>query len=128
MRPIEGKVIRVLSPTELVINLGSSSGVSETSRFVIYSLGDEIKDPDTGELLGQLEIVKGRAEAKHIQEKMSTIRSVEKTKLTRDRERLLPRPPRIGWAAMPETEMVTEEVLVPAPFEGVELNDLVRVL
>jgi hypothetical protein len=74
---IQGKVIRTLSSTELVINLGATHGVRERSRFIIFTLGDEMQDPDTGEALGQLEVVKGQAEAKHVQERMSTIRSVD---------------------------------------------------
>ena len=75
MSDIVGKVILVLSPSELVINIGSREGVSPSSIFVVYALGAEVRDPDSDEPLGQLEIVKGRAEAKHVQEKMSTIRS-----------------------------------------------------
>ena len=127
MNAILGKVIRKLSPTELVVNIGRSHGVSESSTFIVFALGDEIKDPDTGESLGPLEIVRGRAEAKHVQDKMSTIRSVEKRRVTRDRERPVPRDP-IFTPIVSRTEIVTEEVEVTAPFEGVQDGDLVRVL
>jgi hypothetical protein len=79
MNKIEGKVIRVLNPTEIVINLGSSHGITGESRFIVFETGAEVTDPDSGESLGQLEMVKGRAEAKHVQEKMSTLRSREST-------------------------------------------------
>ena len=120
MSEIQGKVIRVLSPTELVINLGSSHGVTEHSRLVVFALGAQINDPDSGESLGQLEIVKGKAEAKHVQEKMSTIQSIEKKTMRRDgtRQGMNDRFP----------IRLTEEVLVAAPFEGAEVGDLVRVL
>lgn len=127
MGTIQGKVIRKLSPTELVVNIGRSHGVDESSRFIVFALGDEVNDPDTGESLGSLEIVRGRAEAKHVQEKMSTIRSVEKRRVTMDRERPLPRDP-IFSQIVPRTEIVTEEVEVTIPFEGVQDGDLVRVL
>jgi len=129
MSAILGKVVRVLSPTELVVNLGSAHGISDTSRFVVFTPGDELTDPDTGEPLGQLEIVRGRAEAKHVQEKMSTIRSIEKKTMTRDRSRLAPgHSPFASGIKQPMFETVTEEVLVDAPFQGAQVNDLVRVL
>lgn len=127
MSEIQGKVIRVLSPTELVINLGSSQSVTEHSRFVVFTLGGEIDDPDSGEPLGQLEIVKGRAEAKHVQEKMSTIQSIEKKKLKFDRA--LAPPLGSAWSFGPQqAERLTEEVEVAAAFQDVEVGDLVRVL
>lgn len=122
----QGKVIRLLSPTELVINLGSSDGVTSSSRFIVFTLGDQMKDPDTGESLGQLEIVRGRAEAKHVQEKISTIRSIEKKKIQRDRQRVVPNDPIIP-RIVPLFETVVEEVEISAPFEGVQVGDIVRV-
>ena len=127
MNTIEGKVVHKLSPTELVINIGRSHGVQEDSRFIVFALGDEIPDPDTGESLGTLEIVRGRAEAKHVQEKMTTILSTEKRRVPRERQRLVFGSP-FTSSITPRTETVTEEVEVPAPFEGVQVGDLVRVL
>lgn len=127
MSTIEGKVIHKLSPTELVVNIGRSLGVREGSRFIVFALGDELKDPDTGESLGALEIVRGRAEAKHVQEKMTTILCTDKRRVPRERQRLVSST-RFTALGMPRTETVTEEVEVLAPFEGVQVGDLVRVL
>jgi hypothetical protein len=126
MSTILGQVIRVLTPTELVINRGLSHGISSASRFLVFALGDEVKDPDTGESLGQLEIVRGRGEAKHVQEKMTTIRSIERKTVSIDRPRQVHEP--YAFRIMPKFETVTEEREVVAPFEDVQIGDLVRVL
>ena len=42
---------------------------------LIYNLGDAIRDPETGEVLGDLETIRGTGIAVHVQAKMSTIRS-----------------------------------------------------
>lgn len=63
--------------TQFVINKGSIHNVSELRKFLIVELGEKIVDPDTGEDLGALEIVKGYAKVHHIQEKMTTLISNE---------------------------------------------------
>ncbi|MCK6590725.1 MAG: hypothetical protein L6Q76_24450 [Polyangiaceae bacterium] len=111
-----------------MINLGQSHGLSSASTVLVFALGDEIKDPDTGESLGQLEIVRGRGEAKHVQEKMTTIRSIERKTVSVDRKRPVHEPYPFSIGIMPKFEVVTEEKEVVAPFEGVQEGDLVRVL
>jgi hypothetical protein len=74
----EGKVVFVKQntpspPSEVVVNLGSQHGVNWKTQFVIYTLGDELRDPDTGESLGKLEILKGRGRPKHIQDQITTV-------------------------------------------------------
>jgi len=69
------KVAQVLSPTELVINAGSNEGIKEGQRYQIYSLGDEIMDPETGESLGILENIKGIGRVINVQDKMATLES-----------------------------------------------------
>jgi len=129
MNKIEGKVIQVLSPMEIVINRGSSHGITGESKFIVFEMGAEIKDPDSGESLGQLEIVKGKAEAKHVQEKMSTLRSFERKKVPRDRQRPVSSDlPSSSFVGFPRFETVTEEVEVSAPFVDVKEGDLVRAL
>ena len=58
-QPIHGKVARVLSSREVAINKGSDDGVKIGMIFNILSTkGSEIKDPDTGEALGSVDLVK----------------------------------------------------------------------
>ena len=71
----DAKVAKVVDEYTLVINRGESDGVSEGDKFLVYSVGEEVKDPDTGEVLGDFEDVKGTGEVVHVQGKMSTIES-----------------------------------------------------
>lgn len=77
-KPI-GKVVKILNPYEVVINLGAEDGVTKDDEFVVFEQGEEVTDPDTDESLGILEIVRGQGVAKHVQEKLTTLRSTERT-------------------------------------------------
>jgi hypothetical protein len=70
-----GKVVRVLDDYSIVVNRGADSGFELGNQFLVVGLGDEIIDPDTNENLGRLEIVKGKVEVAHAQEKMATLKS-----------------------------------------------------
>ncbi|MEJ2499421.1 MAG: hypothetical protein P8Y46_08965, partial [Sulfurovaceae bacterium] len=69
------KVIKVIDETTIVINAGKKEGITESSEFLIFELGEELFDPETAEELGCLEIVKGTGEPIHIQDKITTIES-----------------------------------------------------
>ena len=73
--PLLPKVVEVIDPDRIVINWGSSNGVKPGQRFLVYKLGPEIIDPDNGQSLGKLEIVRGTGKAVHVQEKMTTLKS-----------------------------------------------------
>lgn len=73
----DGKVVSIVDGTTVVVNLGSDHGIKLGQTFLIFGLGPMITDPDTGESLGELELVRGRAEVKHIQPRMSTLTSVD---------------------------------------------------
>jgi curli biogenesis system outer membrane secretion channel CsgG len=44
----------------LYVNAGSEAGVQEGDEFTVYRVGEQIKDPDTGEVLGANEVKVGR--------------------------------------------------------------------
>lgn len=132
-----GKVAKVNDDGGLVVNLGSTSGVSVGDRFLVYRLGEEILDPDTGESLGALEMVVGPAKAVHVQEKMSTLvsdqwrrtESRRVVKRTRVQDSTLPLFPQF----FRNDDRIIEEEQVPAsthelvPFKlEPKLGDLVR--
>lgn len=53
--PIRGKVARVLNSREIVINRGAEQGVTAGMRFAILDpKADDIRDPDTKEVLGSV--------------------------------------------------------------------------
>lgn len=69
------KVASIIDTKRIVINKGANEGIHLNQMFLIYKLGDEIIDPDTKEILGQLEIVLGRGIVTHVQDKMATLTS-----------------------------------------------------
>ncbi len=76
---IQTKVARVVSPTELILAAGADDGVEEGMQFIVYSLSDPVTDPETGEDLGRIEIVKARLIAAHVQEHITIARTKSKT-------------------------------------------------
>ncbi|MEO8585575.1 MAG: CsgG/HfaB family protein [Acidobacteriota bacterium] len=56
---IVGKIANVDGGT-LYLNAGSEGGVKEGDEFTVYRVGKQIKDPDTGEVLGADEVKVGR--------------------------------------------------------------------
>ena len=76
---IRGKVASIITTRELVINVGQSHGVTENMRFDIFSRDEyEIKDPDTKEIIGHVNIPKVRVEVITVQEKLSIARTYKK--------------------------------------------------
>lgn len=73
---IKGNVARIISQEEVVLNIGKNDGVKEGMEFVIYENSDRIIDPETGEDLGPLEIIKGRVKTFHVQEKISRAKTI----------------------------------------------------
>ena len=71
-QPIRGKVAQVLNNREIAINLGTAKGVTIGMHFdVVDANGQNIKDPDTGEVLGSIEHSKARVKITRVQEKLS---------------------------------------------------------
>lgn len=71
------KVVQVIDGFRVAINRGTANGVSLGDRYLIFRIGKDVIDPDTGENLGPLEIVVGKARVSHLQEKLCTLRSDE---------------------------------------------------
>ena len=70
-----GQVIEVLDEYRVVLNRGANDGVRSGDRFLIFTLGPELKDPESGEGLGRLEVVHGTGSVIHVQDRMATIQS-----------------------------------------------------
>lgn len=120
-------VVGVIDDYKVAINRGQIHDIKQGQRFLIYSLSEEeIVDPESGESLGRLEIVKGTGRVMHVQERMATIESDKKEQTTR---RSITRVTRPYWSILPrpyEPEQVTE-ILEPTdrliPFERPEIGD-----
>lgn len=116
------KVVHIESAVELVINAGSNDGIEEGQRFQVYSLGEEIIDPETGESLGTLERIRGIGRITHVQNRMAILES-DMTKPT-------PKIVRTSISSLLNLgERWTEEKVMPkeqARFKDPEIGDLVR--
>lgn len=77
-----GKVASVdYANNAVVINRGEKHNIRLGEVFHVVRLGDEITDPDTGEPLGNREILVGRVQVMHVQETMSTAVALGEEKL-----------------------------------------------
>lgn len=80
---IEAKVARVLNTTDVALNRGSESGVEVGMRFAILSdRGENIRDPDTKEILDSIAIAKTLVKIVSVTPKLAvgrTFRSIEST-------------------------------------------------
>src|SRR4051812_26924278 len=73
---ISGKVARILNARELAINRGAAHGVQEGMRFaVLDDSGEDIQDPDTGEILGSVVRQKVDVEVFSVQDQLSLART-----------------------------------------------------
>lgn len=75
---IKGKVAKILNNYRVVVNVGYDNGVKKDMKFIIYSEGETIRDPDTNQELSKVEFVKARIEPIHIQEKITIMETYEK--------------------------------------------------
>lgn len=122
-KSIVGKVVRVLDEYTIVINRGAKDGVTNSDRYIIYNLGDEIIEPDTNESLGRLELVCGEGKPTHIQENLTTLETakfeVSKSKVIRKNG---------GWASF--VGGTEEEIIDPheikIAFKDVNIGSLVK--
>lgn len=120
-------VAEKLSDECVVINKGTSDGISIGQRFLIFGYGKQITDPSTGEVLGKLEIVRGTGKVTHVQEKISTITSDMKKTGSRVIKKAQVNPISLTLSSF-LTNPDVEEILPPttAPFIGAQKGDTAR--
>ena len=73
----EFKVVRILDEYRIIINAGSQNGINEGDLFDIHGVIDNVYDPDSKELLGTIDGIKGKVKPIEIYEKMSVCRNSE---------------------------------------------------
>ncbi len=122
------KVAKVIDSYSLVISKGSDDSIKPGQRFLIYSVGEEIIDPDSQESLGKLEIVKGTGKVTHIQPKMATIQSDMQTPASKTIRRIKKNDPFGNLVGIFGRDEVIEESLPTEtmPFEDPEVNDIAK--
>jgi curli biogenesis system outer membrane secretion channel CsgG len=65
--------------TQVTINRGEGGGVAVGDVFNVFALGDEMKDPDTGEVLGREEVKVGKVKIAEVDPKFSKADVLEDT-------------------------------------------------
>lgn len=74
--PIEGKIAKILDKHTLVANIGESDGVEPGMHFLIFQPGEQIRDPDTHEVLGDApDVNKAEVVAEEVMENMTVMKS-----------------------------------------------------
>jgi hypothetical protein len=111
---IKTSVARIFGPRNVALSAGAIDGVKEGMVFVIYSLGDSIFDPITGEPLGELELVKGRVKVVNVQERVcqATTLSRSVTETVDPMRHILPD---LGFQKREVTRTVYDELKVDNP-------------
>ncbi len=122
------KVIYVIDdapvPSRPVIHRWSRHGVQVGDKFLVFGYGPDLTDPDTGENLGRLEVVRGRGQVVHVQDDLATIRSMERRQVAGTRKRVVHKSGLLVLAGERiEEDLPSDEI---AAFEGVHLGDLAK--
>ncbi|MBB3956289.1 MULTISPECIES: hypothetical protein [Novosphingobium] len=105
----------------VLINAGSTNGITVGQRVVVFGVGPEIVDPVTQESLGRFEVVRGIGKIASVMDRMAV---VECTDIQQDRKvvkgssLLSPR----SMFSEPDVETIT----IRLPFQSVALGDLIR--
>jgi len=73
--PFEAHVIKVNDDGELLISGGSKVGIAEGDVFTVYSVGENLVDPTTGEQLGAEVTKKGTVKVTKVEEKYAYSKS-----------------------------------------------------
>ena len=84
---IANHVVDVIYPVKVLIkrdntvtiNRGEGGGVAEGDTFNVFALGEELKDPDTGEVLGHEEVKVGKVKISQVNSKTSLATILEDT-------------------------------------------------
>lgn len=129
LQPKAIRVAQIIDDYRLVLNVGKRDGVEAGNSFLIYGLGNEITDPETGENLGALELVRGRGKVEHVQDAICTIRSTKWREVPGQRKIYRRDKPSIGVLSYfgPQVQEIEEGAQrVDEPFDEPAVGDHAR--
>jgi hypothetical protein len=115
------RVVDVIDEFRCAINKGHDDGIKLGQRLLVYGLGKEITDPDTGEELGRLEIVRGRGKVTNVQPRLATVETYEKEQQMRKIKKGSPFAISILGETIEEINSADD-----IPFNGVEEGDYAK--
>lgn len=127
----QAKVAKVVDQFKVVLNIGAAQGVTTGDDYIIYRIGEDIIDPDTGDSLGEYEEVIGRGTVTHVQDKMCTLESSEIKssgrkvirKYTGGRSGMFTV---IAGLGSPSEEIIEEPEKIAQPFSHALVGDMAR--
>lgn len=65
------KIIKILDRYTVAVNIGQKDAAVDDKLYVIDKEGSELKDPDTGEVLGYIDAIKATLRVEEVHEKYS---------------------------------------------------------
>lgn len=68
---IVGKIAQIVDEGLVVLTVGAEHGVVPGMKMVVFEEGEEVRDPETGDSLGRVELVKGLLQVVHVQDRIS---------------------------------------------------------
>jgi hypothetical protein len=116
------RVVEAIDAYRCAINRGSEHGVSMGDRYIVYGLGREILDPETGESLGVLEIVRGRGKVTHVQPRLATLETYLREE--RPGKRIIKRNTWLHSIGGDQVEEIGDTI--QTVFEGIETGDYAK--
>ena len=119
------KIASIIDEKTVVINKGSNDGIRMHQTFLVYRIGDKILDPDTGEDLGNLEIVLGRGSVSHVQDKMATLTSCI---IKEGAKKVIKNNSKLAWAGILGGDQIITEPGDILPFEDVKIGDNAKLI
>ena len=122
-RTATARVVEVLDQFHVVINRGERDGLKVGVRYLVYGLGPDLTDPETGESLGHLEVVRGVGAVTHVQEKVATLQS---TRQSRPSKRRVVRKPTSFLSSLGGVEEEMFDDVEDLPFDDARKGDYVR--
>lgn len=119
------KIASVIDEKTIVINKGSNDGIRMHQTFLVYRIGDKVFDPDTGEDLGNIEIVLGRGSVSHVQDKMATLTSCI---VKEGAKKVIKNNYKLAWAGLLGGDQIITEPGDILPFEEVKIGDNAKLI
>lgn len=77
---ITGRIIKIVDEYTVIVNIGKENGISFGDYLKVKSEGIEIKDPETGDILGKYGETKARLKVKDVYDKFSICKNSETIK------------------------------------------------
>lgn len=78
------KILSILDKYRLVVDISSRDGAKVGDKFIVYSQGEAINDPSSGDLIDYVDNIKAKLKLIHLQEKFSILESAEIETYTED--------------------------------------------